>query len=156
MFPEFSSDPLDALQKRAVCLSVAKPCPLSPHCGLVMLTSRHASFLFGIVVVLAVITSSHAITTGEGLALQEIFRNCPSLGYTLRDLGIGDNSYVVRPWSSDTSQVCAGLTETYDFYGVHCSATGNVDALYMYECPLTFAPPDLVTQGLESVSLGTM
>lgn len=75
-----------------------------------------------------------ALTIQEQESLLDILLVYPQLaqvGVWERYPPLGPEKYLGRPWTTDFSRVCeSGMG--YDIYGVYCSDTGNVIALFLY------------------------
>ena len=88
-----------------------------------------------LVIVFSLVSKSDAvIDTQEKAALTSIFHKYPNLAFVTsmeRFASQGSVDDWGSAWSSSFDTLCSS-GEGYEIYGVHCSAAGHVDALFLY------------------------
>jgi hypothetical protein len=92
-----------------------------------------------LVLIAAVFHESHALTNLETITLAHILASFPDLAFVTHEAQYPDYGLDYgHAWNADFSSLCSNGAG-FDFYGLHCDATGHIDLIRLYALHLASA-----------------
>lgn len=82
---------------------------------------------------------SLALTPGEVLALNDTLAHFPLLAQIPWKLAKSRQPYLGKPWTPQSLATACDGGQGWSLFGIHCSASKNIDGIYMYVVPQLYA-----------------